>query len=81
MCVYIYKYNMSCPDNNDSTKLVISVRAGGKPPAGRITNFVLIIFWASYVIYLYDTYIYIYIYMYTYPLAATYPLVATYSFF
>ena len=47
-------YNISSPENNDSTKLVISVRAGGKPPAGWITNFVLIIFWASYVIYLYN---------------------------
>ena len=27
---------------------------GGKPPAGWITNVVLIIFWASYVIYLYN---------------------------
>ena len=45
---------MSSPENNDSTKWVISVRAGGKPPAGWITNFVLIIFWASYVIYLYN---------------------------
>ena len=44
-------YNMSNLGNNDSTKLVISVRAGGKPPAGLITNFVLIIFWASYVMY------------------------------
>ena len=34
---------------------MISVRAGGKSPAGRLTtNFVLIIFWASYVIYLYN---------------------------
>ena len=45
---------MSSPENNDSTKLVISVHAGGKPPAGRITIFVLCIFWASYVIYLYN---------------------------
>ena len=42
---------MSSLENNDSTKLAISIRAGGKPPAGWITNFVLIIFWASYVIY------------------------------
>ena len=56
-------YNVSSPENNDSTKLVISVRAGGKPPAGRITNFVLIICWASYVVYLYNTYIYIYMYI------------------
>ena len=41
------------PENNDSKRLVISVRAGGKPPAGRITNFVLILFWANYVIYLF----------------------------
>ena len=33
---------------------MISVRAGGKPPAGWITNFVVIISWASYVIYLYN---------------------------
>ena len=34
---------------------MISVRASGKPPAGRmITNCVLIFFWASYVIYLYN---------------------------
>ena len=51
--VYIYIYNISSPENNDTTKLVISIRAGGKPLAGRITNFVLIIFQASYVIYLY----------------------------
>ena len=37
---------------------------GASPPAGRITNFVLIVFWASYVIYLYNIYIYIYIYIY-----------------
>ena len=30
---------------------MISVRAGGKPLAGWITNCVLIIFWARYVIY------------------------------
>ena len=47
-------YKISSPENNHSTKLVISVRAVGKPPAGWITNFVLIIFWASYVIYLYN---------------------------
>ena len=57
--IYIYMYiiqicNTSSPDNNDSTKLVISIRAGGKPPAWRITNFELIISWASYVIYLYN---------------------------
>ena len=46
-------YNISSPESNDSTKLVISVRAGGKPPAGWITNVVLIIFWANYVIYIY----------------------------
>ena len=28
---YIWIYNISSPENNDSTKLVISVRAGGKP--------------------------------------------------
>ena len=38
------KYNISSPEDNDSTKLVISVRAGSKPPAGRITNFVRIVF-------------------------------------
>ena len=47
-------YNISNPENNDSTKLMISVRAGGKPLAGWITNCVLVIFWASYVIYLYN---------------------------
>ena len=41
---------MSSPDNNDSIKFVISVRAGGKPPARRITKFVLIIFRAIYLI-------------------------------
>ena len=55
---------MSSPEIIDSTTLVIRVLAGCKPPAGKITSFVLIIFWASYVIYLYN--IYIYIYMYTY---------------
>ena len=32
----------------------MSVHARVKPPAGGITNFVLIIFWASYVVYLYN---------------------------
>ena len=47
-------YNISSLENNDSTKFVISFRAGGKHPARMITTFVLIIFWASYVIYLYN---------------------------
>ena len=60
--IYIYKCNISSIENNHRTKFVICVRAGGKPPAGWITNFVLIIFWASCVIYLSNMYIYIYIY-------------------
>ena len=54
ICIYKHNiniFNISSPENNDSTKLVISVRAGDKPPAGRNTNSVVIIFWASYVIY------------------------------
>ena len=38
-----------------STKIVVILPAGGLPLARTlITNFVLIIFWASYVIYLYN---------------------------
>ena len=47
-------YNISSPEDNDITKLVVSVRAGGKPPAGWITNLIFTIFLASYVIYLYN---------------------------
>ena len=48
-------YNIFSPENNNSTKFVISVRAGGKPPAGRmLINVVRIILWASYVKYLYN---------------------------
>ena len=52
-------YNISSLENDDSTKLVITVRAGGKPLAG-ITNSVLIFFWdiCTY------TYICIYIHIY-----------------
>ena len=58
--IYIYIYNISSPENYNhgenimSTKLVISIRAGSKPPAGWITNFVLIIFWPSNVVLLYN---------------------------
>ena len=31
--LYIYKYNTCSPEHNDSTQIVISVRARGKPPA------------------------------------------------
>ena len=58
----MYKYEISSPQNNDSTKLLISVRAVDKSLAG-ITNVVLIIFCASYVIF---THIYIIIYAYIY---------------
>ena len=47
--IYIRIYNISRPENNHSTKLVISVRAGGKPLAGRmITIFLLIILMKTY---------------------------------
>ena len=36
-------FNISSAENNDSTSLVIRVRAQGQAPAGRITNLVLII--------------------------------------
>ena len=48
---YMYNYIISRHEITATTKLVISVRAGGKPPAG-ITKFVLFIFWATY-LYLY----------------------------
>ena len=58
----MYNINIS-PGNNASAKLVMSVRAAGKPPAGRTTNCILIICWASYVTYLYSVRIYINIYI------------------
>ena len=51
---------MSSSANIDSTKFVISVRAGGKPVAGRITTFVLILFWLA-MLYIYIICIYTYI--------------------
>ena len=57
--IYKYKYIISIPENNDSTKLVISLCAGGKPPAGRNTDFVYIYIYIS-------LYIYIHIYIYIY---------------
>ena len=52
--IYIYKYiTYLALNKNDSTKLVISVRAGGKPPAREDHQFCTHFFWASYVIYFY----------------------------
>ena len=64
-------YNISGPQDNDSAKLVISVRAGGKPPAGRITKFVPIVFWGQlWYIFMQHIHIYIereaYTYLYMY---------------
>ena len=42
--IYTYLYKISSLGNNDSANLVSSVRARGKPPARRITSFVLITF-------------------------------------